>query len=72
MDQQNGIYLPKVSKAGGLRCISYARSQVKVVADYVENQQKFHIKKTFFQEYIELLSDFDVDYDPNYLFQPPE
>ena len=36
---------------------------------YIENQQKHHARRTFQQEYVELLERFGVEYDPRYIFK---
>ena len=56
----------------GYGAFSYAKSQVKTVADYVQNQQNHHRKKTFLQEYKEFLEAFEVDYDERFIFKPLE
>jgi putative transposase len=56
----------------GYGAFSYARSQVPIVADYVSDQQLHHRKKTFLQEYEELLKVFEVDYNKQYIFNPLE
>lgn len=56
----------------GYGAFSYARSQVKAVAHYVENQEKHHQKKTFLEEYKEFLHKFEVEYDAQYIFKMPE
>ena len=51
---------------------SYSRSQIKVVAEYIENQEKHHRKKTFLEEYQQFLDQFEVEYDERYIFKPLE
>ncbi len=53
----------------GFGAFSYSRSQPGAVIRYIENQQKHHAKKSFREEYIELLEKFNVDYDPRYIFK---
>jgi REP element-mobilizing transposase RayT len=53
----------------GFGAFSYARSQLSTVIRYIENQPRHHAKKTFRQEYIELLEKFGVDYDQRYIFK---
>jgi putative transposase len=53
----------------GFGAFSYSRSQLGAVIRYIENQQKHHAKKSFREEYVELLEKFNVDYDPRYLFK---
>jgi len=56
----------------GFGAFSYSRSQLGTVIRYIENQQKHHAKKTFREEYIQLLEKFNVDYDPRYIFRTNE
>ncbi len=52
----------------GFGAFSYSHSQLDTVANYIKNQEKHHSKKTFREEYLELLKKFDVEYDPKYIF----
>jgi REP element-mobilizing transposase RayT len=52
----------------GFGAFSYSHSQLDSVANYIRNQEKHHSRKTFREEYLELLKKFDVDYDPKYMF----
>jgi len=56
----------------GFGAFSYSRSQLDTVIRYIQNQQKHHAKKTFRQEYVELLEKFGIDYDPRYIFKTDE
>jgi len=56
----------------GFGAFSYSRSQLGAVIRYIENQQKHHAKKSFREEYIELLEKFAVDYDRRYIFKTGE
>ncbi len=56
----------------GFGAFSYSRSQLGTVIRYIENQQKHHAKKSFRDEYTELLEKFGVEYDQRYIFKPPE
>lgn len=51
---------------------SYSKSQIAAVANYIENQEKHHKKKTFVEEYLKILKDFEIDYDERYIFKPIE
>jgi len=53
----------------GFGAFSYGHSQIDVVVKYILNQEKHHEKKTFKQEYMELLQKFAVEYDEKYLFE---
>ena len=52
----------------GFGAFSYSRSQLDAVVHYIQNQQKHHAKKSFRQEYVELLEKFGVEYDARYIF----
>ncbi len=56
----------------GYGAFSYSRSQVKVVAQYIENQEKHHRKKTFLEEYKDFLENFEVEYEERYIFKDME
>jgi putative transposase len=46
----------------------FSRSQLDVVIKYIENQEKHHAKKSFKQEYLDFLKNFEVEFDEKYLF----
>ncbi len=54
----------------GFGAFSYSRSQLGTVIRYIENQQKHHARKSFREEYTDLLERFGVEFDPRYLFKP--
>ena len=56
----------------GYGAFSYSRSHIDRVYHYIQNQKEHHKKKTFRQEYIELLKKFDIDYDERYIFKEVE
>ena len=53
----------------GYGVFSYSQSQVEVVYKYIQNQEAHHSKQTFRDEYLELLKEFKVDYDEQYIFK---
>jgi putative transposase len=53
----------------GFGAFSYSRSQLGTVIRYIENQQQHHAKRSFREEYVELLEKFSVDYDWRYIFK---
>ncbi len=53
----------------GFGAFSYSKSQAKNVVNYIINQPEHHKKKTFRQEYLELLDIFEIDYNEKYLFE---
>jgi len=59
----------KFSWQEGFGAFSYGHSQIDRIARYIQNQEKHHQKKTFKQEYLEILKKFNVEYDEKYLFK---
>lgn len=58
----------KFSWQEGYGVFSYAHSEIGRVYNYIQNQKEHHAKKTFDNEYINFLREFDVDYDHRFLF----
>ena len=52
----------------GYGAFSYGRSQLDVIYNYIAGQENHHTKRTFRQEYTELLRKFEIEYDAKYLF----
>jgi putative transposase len=52
----------------GYGVFSYSRTQIDTVIKYILNQEAHHQKKSFKEEYIDLLKEFNVSYDEKYLF----
>ncbi len=53
----------------GFGAFSYSHSQIDAVVKYIQNQEDHHAKKTFKEEYLELLRKFHVEFDEKYLFK---
>ena len=53
----------------GYGAFSFAKSQRDIVIKYIMNQEEHHRTKTFKEEYIKMLNDFDVSYEDKYLFE---
>ncbi len=58
----------KFSWQEGYGAFSYSHSQIDAVYKYILNQEEHHRKKTFREEYLNFLKEFDVPYDERYLF----
>ena len=56
----------------GFGAFSYSRSQLDDLVKYIKNQEKHHMRKTFREEYLEILKRFNVNYDERYIFAPVE
>jgi putative transposase len=53
----------------GFGSFTYSRSQIDTVIKYILNQEQHHREKTFKTEYLELLKEFQVEFDEKYLFE---
>lgn len=53
----------------GYGAFSYAKSQRDVVINYIVKQEEHHRTKTFKEEYLKMLTDFEVAYEDKYLFE---
>ena len=53
----------------GYGVFSYSRSHIDRVYKYIQNQEEHHKKQSFREEYLDLLREFGVDYDEQYIFQ---
>ncbi len=58
----------KFSWQEGYAAFSYSRSQRNNVIQYIINQKDHHSKKSFREEYLELLKKFDISFDDRYIF----
>jgi putative transposase len=53
----------------GFGVFSYHKTQIDNVYKYIEQQEEHHQTKSFREEYIQLLKEFEVDYDEQYIFK---
>jgi len=53
----------------GYGAFSYAKSQRDVVINYIINQEEHHKARSFREEYLKMLTDFEVNFDDKYLFE---
>jgi REP element-mobilizing transposase RayT len=67
---ENRFVTGKFSWQEGFGAFSYGKSQIPDIAQYIENQQHHHHKRTFQEEYLEFLEVFGIDYDERYVFKP--
>ena len=53
----------------GFGAFSYSQSGVMNVIKYIQSQKEHHKKKTFKEEYIEFLRNFEIEYNTGHLFE---
>ena len=51
----------------GYGAFSFSHSHIDRVVQYINNQEKHHKKKTFREEYIQLLQSYNIPYDEKYI-----
>ena len=54
----------------GFGAFSVSQSQVPKLILYIQNQELHHKKRSFQSEYLEFLKDYEIDFKPEYLFEP--
>jgi len=69
---ENRFVKGKFSWQEGFGAFSYGKSQISNVCNYITTQEKHHKKRTFHEEYLELLKLFEIEYDERYVFKPIE
>lgn len=60
----------RFSWQAGYGAFSYSKDQLPRVINYIKNQEEHHQKISFRDEYINLLKEFDIDYNDSFLFKP--
>jgi len=63
------LVLGKFEWQEGYGAFSYGKSQINNVIHYIQNQEQHHCKKPFIEEYLEILREFEIDYDEKYIFK---
>jgi REP-associated tyrosine transposase len=56
----------------GFGAFSYSHSHLTNVVRYIRNQEQHHSRKSFKQEYLEMLEKFNIEHNSKYLFVWPE
>ncbi len=52
----------------GFGAFTVSQSGVNHVVDYIKNQEKHHRKKSFREEYIDVLNAYEIDFNSEYIF----
>lgn len=63
-----GFVNGKFSWQEGFGAFSYTHSDLTQIIKYIENQKMHHSMKSFRDEYVELLKEFEIDSKPEYLY----
>lgn len=65
---EKGLVRGKFQWQEGYGAFSYAHSQIEQVYNYILNQEEHHKAKTFREEFVELLTRFEIEHKSGYLF----
>jgi putative transposase len=65
---EKGFVRGKFSWQEGYGVFSYSHSHIQRVYNYILNQEEHHRKKTFKDEYLELLKKFEIEFKEEYVF----
>ncbi len=52
----------------GYGAFSYSKSQTDAVVKYILNQEEHHRTRTFKEEYVDILTKLEIDFEEKYLF----
>ncbi len=65
-----GFIRGKFSWQEGYGAFSYSKADLPNVILYIQKQKEHHKRKTFLEEYLVLLKEFDIEFDERYVFKP--
>ena len=65
----NGYVMGKFERQSGFGAFSLGATQLTALTNYIKNQEEHHHKKTFREEYIEFLKDYEIDFKSEYIFE---
>jgi len=69
---EKGFVRGKFMWQAGYGAFSYSHSQIDHVVKYILNQEKHHKKKTFREEYIQLLKRFNIEFNERFILEDIE
>jgi len=59
----------KFSWQAGYGAFSYSHRQIETIYNYISNQEEHHRKRTFREEYLDFLNEFEIPHEEKYLFE---
>ena len=66
---ENNFVAGKFEWQTGFGAFTVGQSQIKRVVNYILNQEEHHKKKTFKDEYITFLKAYQIEFQPEYIFE---
>jgi putative transposase len=67
--KENKLSKHKFEWQKGYGAFSHSRSQLDTVCQYILNQEEHHKKRSFKEEYLDILQKNDVEYKDEYVFE---
>lgn len=69
---EKGFVRGRFSWQEGYGAFSYSKREVPNVIAYIQDQEEHHRVRTFHEEYVEFLKDFEIEHDERYIFKELE
>lgn len=69
---EKGLVRGRFAWQEGYGAFSYSKRDVPMLIRYIQNQEAHHRVRNFMDEYLELLKEFEVEYDERYIYKPLE
>ncbi len=66
---KRGFVRGRFSWQEGYGSFSYSNSQINRVVNYIKNQEQHHKKRSFGEEYIQFLKQFNIPYNEKYILK---
>ncbi len=66
---ENKLVPGRFSWQAGYGGFTYSRAQIGDIFKYIENQESHHENRSFREEYLSILDENEIDYDPKFLFE---
>ena len=67
---ENNFLKQGFSWQSGYGAFSYTKSQIPTIIKYIQKQEEHHKKKSFQEEYLGSLNEYEIEYDERYIFKP--
>ena len=67
---KKGFVNGKFSWQAGYGAFSYAKSEISNVIHYIKNQEVHHKSVSFQDEYLQLLNEFNIEFDERFILKP--
>ena len=68
--KEQGLVKGRFEWQEGFGAFSVSQSQVPKLIVYIQNQETHHKKRSFQSEYLGFLKAYEIDFKPEYLFEP--